>query len=187
MSWTMPRPSITWKMRRSTMRFGGTRVISSPSTETLPRVMAPSSTASRPEIAFSVVDLPAPLAPSSAVMPPRRASRLSPRSTRMTSLKTTSMFLTSRIASPADVRPSVAVVAASMLVSLRLRAPACRDDLLAEPAIFALEHGVGDLIDLDLAVLEVSAVDRDRHGAAMVGRGPGRRDADAFEAFRHLI
>src|SRR3954467_2522568 len=66
----------------------------------------------------------------------------------------------------------------------RDRAP---DELLTQPAVFALQHGVGDFLDLDLAVLEVTAVDRDRHGAAMVGRGPRRRDADAFEAFRHPI
>jgi hypothetical protein len=50
MSWTMPRPSMTWKMPRCTMRFGGKRVISSPSNQTPPRVISPSSTGNRPEI-----------------------------------------------------------------------------------------------------------------------------------------
>src|SRR4051794_20024378 len=69
-----------------------------------------------------------------------------------------------------------------------LRGPSARSAkhivaLLTQPAVFTLQHGVGDFLDLNLAVLEVTAVDRDRHGAAMVGRGPRRRDADAFEAF----
>ena len=49
---------------------------------------------SRPEIAFSVVDFPAPLAPSSATIAPFGTSRLRPRSTRMTSSYTTSMLRT---------------------------------------------------------------------------------------------
>ena len=65
--------------------------------------------------------------------------------------------------------------------------PAPGHGLLAEPAIFARKLDLGDLLDLGLAVHEVAAVDRDRHGAAMVGRGPGRRQADAFEALRHPV
>src|SRR5262249_53156404 len=170
MSCTMPRPSMTWKMPRCTMRSGARRVISSPSKVTRPRVMAPSSLASRPEIAFSVVDLPAPLAPSSAVMPPRRAERLSPRSTRMTSLNTTSTFSTSRMG------PAPDAAAASM-----------SGGLLPEPAVLALEHRLAELLDLGLAVHEVAAVDGDDHGAAVVGRRPGRGQADAFEALRHPV
>src|SRR5262245_37885889 len=59
--------------------------------------------------------------------------------------------------------------------------------LPAEPAIFARKLDLGDLLDLGLAVHEVAAVDRDRHGAAMVGRGPGRGQADAFQALRHPV
>ena len=57
-----------------------------PSKTTSPRVTSPSSVLRRPEIAFSVVDLPAPLAPSSATMWPFGTRKESPRSTRMTSL-----------------------------------------------------------------------------------------------------
>src|ERR1700753_490439 len=59
-----------------------------------PRVTSPSSVLSNPEIAFSVVDLPAPLAPSKATIAPCGTSRLKPRSTRMTSSYTTSMLRT---------------------------------------------------------------------------------------------
>src|SRR5439155_25752935 len=96
-------------------------------------------------------------------------------------------FFTSRMHSL-----TVAVPAASVFVSLGLRAPGPKSRrlataLLTEPAILARKLGVGELLDFDLAVVVVSAVDRDRHGAAMVGRGPGRRKAYAFEAFRHPI
>src|SRR5262245_27900861 len=166
--------------------------MSSPANATLPRVIAPSSTARSPEMAFTVVDLPAPLAPSSAVMPPCLASRLNPRSTRMTSLNTTSTFLTSRIA----VAAATFVVVASILVALRHYAPGptgvpaqfrISRTLLAQPAVLAVELRLGDLLDLDLAVLEVTAVDRHGHRAAMIGRGPGRQQADALEAFRHPV
>ncbi len=50
----------------------------SPSNMISPRVTSPSSVLSRPEIAFSVVDLPAPLAPSSATIAPLGTSRLKP-------------------------------------------------------------------------------------------------------------
>src|SRR5881392_3072514 len=79
-----------------------------------------------------------------------------------------------------------------MFVSLWLRAPGPKSRrlataLLTEPAILARKLGVGELLDLDLAVVVATAVDRDRHGAAMIGRGPGRRQAYASEALRHPI
>ena len=85
MSATMRRPSITWKMPRRTILSGSMPSMRSPSNMISPRVTSPSSVLSRPEIAFSVVDLPAPLAPSSATIAPLGTSRLRPRSTRMTS------------------------------------------------------------------------------------------------------
>ncbi len=94
MSATMRRPSITWKMPRRTILSGSMPLIRSPSNRMSPRVTSPSSVFSRPEIAFSVVDLPAPLAPSKATIAPFGTSRLRPRSTRMTSSYTTSIFFT---------------------------------------------------------------------------------------------
>ena len=85
MSEMMRRPSITWKMPRRTILSGSMPLMRSPSNTISPRVTSPSSVLSSPEIAFSVVDLPAPLAPSSATMAPFGTSRLKPRSTRMTS------------------------------------------------------------------------------------------------------
>jgi hypothetical protein len=85
MSDTMRRPSMTWKMPRRTIFSGSMPSMRAPSNMISPRVTSPSSVLSRPEIAFSVVDLPAPLAPSSATMAPFGTSRLRPRSTRMTS------------------------------------------------------------------------------------------------------
>ena len=65
-----------------------------PSNITSPRVTSPSSVFNRPEIAFSVVDFPAPLArPQQRHQRPARHLQ-TPRSTRMTSLWTTSMLLT---------------------------------------------------------------------------------------------
>ncbi|CFN98801.1 Uncharacterised protein [Bordetella pertussis] len=46
-----------------------------------PLTSAPSSSSSRRDTAFSVVDLPAPLLPSKATMPPRGTSSDRPRST----------------------------------------------------------------------------------------------------------
>jgi hypothetical protein len=85
MSAMMRRPSITWKMPRRTILSGSMPLMRSPSKMISPRVTSPSSVLSSPEIAFSVVDLPAPLAPSSATIAPLGTSRLRPRSTRMTS------------------------------------------------------------------------------------------------------
>ena len=75
MSAMMRRPSITWKMPRRTILSGSMPLMRSPSNTISPRVTSPSSVFSRPEIAFSVVDLPAPLAPSSATIAPFGTSR----------------------------------------------------------------------------------------------------------------
>ena len=72
MSAMMRRPSITWKMPRRTILSGSMPLMRSPLKTISPRVTSPSSVLSRPEIAFSVVDLPAPLAPSSATIAPLR-------------------------------------------------------------------------------------------------------------------
>ena len=55
-----------------------------PWSSTTPLVTSPRSVRSSPEIAFSVVLLPAPLAPSSATIPPSGTWRDTPLSTRMT-------------------------------------------------------------------------------------------------------
>ena len=68
----MRRPSITWKMPRRTILSGSMPLMRSPLKTISPRVTSPSSVLSSPEIAFSVVDLPAPLAPSSATIAPLR-------------------------------------------------------------------------------------------------------------------
>ena len=57
-----------------------------PMNSMLPSVTRPLSVLSRPEIAFSVVVLPAPLAPSSATIWPSGTSSDRPFRTRMTSL-----------------------------------------------------------------------------------------------------
>ena len=51
---------------------------------TEPFVISPRSDSSKFEIDFSVVDLPAPLPPSKAVIPPLGTFKLTPFSTRMT-------------------------------------------------------------------------------------------------------
>ena len=55
-----------------------------PPSSIVPLVTSPRSVRSRPEMALSVVVLPAPLAPSSVVIPPSRTSIDTPLSTRMT-------------------------------------------------------------------------------------------------------
>src|SRR5580658_896986 len=66
-----------------------------------PLVTSPRSARSRFEIAFSVVVLPAPLAPRSATMPAFGTVSDTPLSTRIRLLYTTSILLTLRIVSPA--------------------------------------------------------------------------------------
>ena len=62
------RPSITWMQPRRTSSLGERACTSSPSNTIEPLVTSPRSACSRLDIAFSVVVLPAPLAPSSATM-----------------------------------------------------------------------------------------------------------------------
>src|SRR5215207_9023591 len=76
------------------MRSGSIPSMRRPSKTISPRVTWPSSDLSRPEMAFSVVDLPAPLAPSSVTTAPCGTSRLKPRRTRMTSSYMTSTLRT---------------------------------------------------------------------------------------------
>ena len=86
MSAMIRRPSITWKMPRRTIMCGSTPSMRSPWKRTSPRVTRPSSVFSRPEMALSVVDFPAPLAPSRATIAPCFTSSDRPLNTRMTSL-----------------------------------------------------------------------------------------------------
>ena len=79
------RPSITWKTPRRTTSSGGRRSIRSPSNSIVPSVTSPSSAASSPEMAFRVVDLPAPFEPSNATMLPFGTVRERPFRTRITS------------------------------------------------------------------------------------------------------
>ena len=77
-------PSNTCVTPRLTTVCGGSRSSLSPSSSTVPLVTSPRSARSRPEIAFRVVVLPAPLAPSRVVMQPFSADRETPFSTKMT-------------------------------------------------------------------------------------------------------
>ncbi len=67
---------VTSKGRMPSMRLSPSRID--------PLVTCPRSVRSTPEMAFSVVVLPAPLAPSSVVMAPALTSSDTPFSTRMT-------------------------------------------------------------------------------------------------------
>jgi hypothetical protein len=66
---------------RRTSSFGERLCTSAPSKAMVPLVTSPRSARSKLEMAFSVVVLPAPLAPSSATMPPRGTSSETPFST----------------------------------------------------------------------------------------------------------
>ena len=68
------RPSGTWLMPRRTIQSGSRFWISSPSNQTVPFCGS-----MIPEIVFRIVVLPAPLAPSTVTIDPRRTSRLTPR------------------------------------------------------------------------------------------------------------
>src|SRR6478735_5077651 len=81
---------------RRTTSFGDRDCTSTPSNRIEPLVTSPRSAWSRLEIAFSVVVLPAPLAPSSATMPPLGTESETPFRTRMTEEYTTSMLFTER-------------------------------------------------------------------------------------------
>ena len=78
------RPSKTCTTPRRTTAWGGKRSIRSPPNSIAPLVIAPRSEGSRPEIAFSVVVFPAPLAPSNVVIPASRTLSDTPLRTRIT-------------------------------------------------------------------------------------------------------
>ena len=61
----MPRPSGAWQMPSATRSWAGVRVMSRPS-----NVIWPWETGRTPEIALSVVVLPAPFAPMSVTISP---------------------------------------------------------------------------------------------------------------------
>ena len=75
---------MTWMQPRRTSSLGESPSTRSPMNSTEPFVTLPRSASSRLEMAFSVVDLPAPLAPSSATMAPFGTASDTPFSTRMT-------------------------------------------------------------------------------------------------------
>src|SRR5262249_17925181 len=154
---------------------------------------SPSSVLSRPEIAFSEVDLPAPLAPSSATIAPLGTSRLRPRSTRMTSSYTTSMLRTERRGGRVSVTMVVrAVSSVSVMVivccyrrvwslppSPRLRGEG-EGTSPPQPFRLALQLDGLDLFELDGAlghqIVEIAvgrardlgAVEIDRRGRAVI-------------------
>src|SRR4051794_15874284 len=134
----------------------------SPSNTIWPRVTSPSSVLSRPEIAFRVVDLPAPLAPSSATISPLRTSRLNPRSTRMTLSYTTSMLRTASSAAGAGPGSGWALVCNAAILLLRMpparggsgTVPVPQEQLPTEPVGLARQIHGADLLKLDRAVLD---------------------------------
>ncbi len=69
------RPSGTWEMPRRTIASGPSPAIDCPSNR-----MSPDAGALRPEMVRSVVDLPAPLEPSSATTLPCSTDKVTPRS-----------------------------------------------------------------------------------------------------------
>ena len=71
-----PRPPGTWMTPFWAIMCAPMPLMSVPSWLMLPRLGA-----TRPEIARRTVDFPAPLVPSSAIVSPRRSSRLTPKST----------------------------------------------------------------------------------------------------------
>ena len=73
----MRRSSGTYPTPTRLISWVGRRVISRPS-----KRMAPPVTSTRPTMALSVVDLPAPLRPSSETTSPARAESVTPWSTR---------------------------------------------------------------------------------------------------------
>jgi hypothetical protein len=75
---------MTCEMPRRTISAASRPSIRSPSYTISPWVSSPSSEGSRPEIAFSVVDFPAPFEPSRATISPSPTVSDSPRKTRIT-------------------------------------------------------------------------------------------------------
>ena len=71
-----PRPPGTWMTPLRAIRCGPMPLMSTPLWLIVPCVGL-----TRPEIARSTVDLPAPFVPSSAIVSPSRSSRLTPKST----------------------------------------------------------------------------------------------------------
>jgi hypothetical protein len=80
-----------------TICSGRSLSILSPENSIIPSVTSPNSDLRSPEMAFRVVDLPAPLAPSKAVHWPYPTSKLTPLSTNITLLYLTSMLFTLNI------------------------------------------------------------------------------------------
>ena len=77
---------MTWIAPRRTRSLGESRSTLSPSNRIAPLVTSPRSARKRFEIAFKVVVLPAPFAPSSATMPPLGTESETPFSTSATEL-----------------------------------------------------------------------------------------------------
>ena len=82
--WKQCRPSITWHTPMRTSSLGVSRSTRLPMNSIVPLVTSPRSARSRFEMAFSVVVLPAPLAPSSVTILPSGTCSDTPFSTRIT-------------------------------------------------------------------------------------------------------
>src|SRR5262249_33208403 len=93
----MRRPSGQWAMPSSRMRRALARVMSSPR-----KVMRPAAGVSRPEMALSVVVLPAPLAPINVTSSPCFASMVSPRTASTLPYRQTSPSMLSTFTSVRD-------------------------------------------------------------------------------------
>src|SRR5262249_24804049 len=157
------RPSKTWTTPRWTTSKGASRSMRWPPSSMLPLVMSPRSVRSRPEMALRVVDLPAPLAPSSVVMPPSRTSSAPPLSTSTTPSEMTWMLFRISMLGPS---PEGACPPPP--------APRIWGRLLGRRGLDVLGHDVrvgrvpvGDL--LELAALHLP--DLDEPAALVVGRG----------------
>ena len=94
------RPSNTWTRPILVISNGRMPSMRRPSNSMLPLVTSPRSVRSTPEIAFRVVVLPAPLAPSRVVILPASTAIETPFSTRMTLSYTTSMLFSDSMALP---------------------------------------------------------------------------------------
>src|SRR5512132_2473830 len=138
------RPSITWITPRFTTCDGLRLSMRTPSKWIAPLVTSPRSACSRFETAFSVVVLPAPLAPRRATMPPSGTASETPFSTRITWLYMTSMPFTSRRGAVAAL--GSALMTPRSLALLLFRAIALRDLLLGRVGLGRrLDHRPDDL------------------------------------------
>src|SRR5437870_11381867 len=158
---------MTCTMPRRTTSPGSLRWIGSPSSSTEPLVTSPRSVRSRPEMALRVVDLPAPLAPRRATMPPSGTRSETPRNTRITWSYITSMLLTDRIGR--DI-PFPALTSLLLLAAVALRVAALLGlvdggplDLRADDVL----HGLDPVRD-DVPLLAVPLLDQDRAAALVV-------------------